>query len=111
MRIFYILSIFLLTAMSAQSQTRFAAISEPEVKILFYPNPAITHITFSFEKGYDKNYSFQIFNFIGKKVYESNSVTPKTTVDLSNFYRGVYIFQIRNLSGKIVEAGKFQVSK
>jgi hypothetical protein len=112
MRIFYIFCIILFsTTVSAQTQTRLAAVTEPEVKILFYPNPAISQITFSFEKGYDKNYSFQIFNFIGKKVYETNTVLPKTTVDLTDFYRGVYIFQIRNQAGKIIESGKFQVSK
>jgi hypothetical protein len=112
MRIFYIFafSLFSLT-MSAQNQARIAAVVEPEVKVLFFPNPAITQITFNFEKGYEKNQSIQIFNFIGKKVYESNSVLPKTTVDLADFYRGVYIFQIRNQAGKILQSGKFQVNK
>ena len=113
MRIFYILSIIFLTTFSSQGQSRVVALqaTDPEIKVLFYPNPAITQITFSFEKGYDKNYSFQIFNFIGKKVYETNNLLPKTTVNLSEFYRGVYIFQIRNQSGKVLESGKFQVSK
>ena len=111
MKIFYILAI-ILTALSAQSQTRLAATTtDQEVKLLFYPNPAVSQITFSFEKGYDKTYSFQIFNFIGKKVYETNNLQPKTTVDLTDFYRGVYIFQLRHPSGRIIDSGKFQVSK
>lgn|SRR5687768_4638248 len=113
MRIFYILFLFILASTSLQAQSRIAAVTanDPEVKLLFYPNPAITQITFNFEKGYDKNYSFQIFNFIGKKVYESNNLSPKTTINLSEFYRGVYIFQLRNQAGKILDSGKFQVSK
>ena len=113
MRIFYILFITILASTSIQAQSRIAAVTanDPEVKLLFYPNPAISQITFNFEKGYDKNYSFQIFNFIGKKVYESNNLAQKTTINLNEFYRGVYIFQLRNQAGKILDSGKFQVSK
>ena len=79
--------------------------------IKFFPNPAVSKITFSFEKSYEKNSTFQIFNFIGKKVLDLRSVTPTTVIDLTEFYRGVYIFQLRDKSGKIIEAGKFQVAK
>ena len=113
MRIFYILFIFILASFSSQAQSRIAAFTtaDTEVKLLFYPNPAISQITFNFEKGYDKNYSLQIFNFIGKKVYEANSPQQITTINLSEFYRGVYIFQVRNQAGRILQSGKFQVSK
>ena len=111
MKIFYILSIILLTSIQAKTQqTRINPSQDPVVK--FYPNPAVTQITFDFQNGYDKAYSFQIFSFIGKKVYEQNSLTsPKTVVNLADFFRGVYIFQIRDKNGKIVESGKFQVAK
>ncbi|MBC8034515.1 MAG: T9SS type A sorting domain-containing protein [Chitinophagaceae bacterium] len=112
MKIFYPLIIMLLMAFGAQSQTRPGSSRIPEDRMVkFYPNPAITQISFDF-KAYSKNYSFQIFNFIGKKVYELSSVTSaKTTVDLSDYFRGVYIFQLKDQNGKIIEAGKFQVSK
>ena len=35
----------------------------------------------------------------------------KITVPLTDFYRGVYIFQLRDAKGNIVESGKFQVVK
>lgn len=112
MKILYILSFVLLSAITTRSQTRINPASNPETKVLkFYPNPAVSRITFSFEQGYDRNYSFQIFNFIGKKVYELQAVAPKTIVDLSNFYRGVYIFQVRDKSGKISHSGTFQVAR
>jgi hypothetical protein len=112
MKIFYILSIILLTTFTATSQQSRNPSSDPGAKVVkFYPNPAITQITFDFEKGYEKNLSFQIFNFIGKKVHEIQSVAPKNTIDLNDFYRGVYIFQLRDKSGKIIESGKFQVAK
>jgi hypothetical protein len=44
-------------------------------------------------------------------VFELNSVTPKTIVNLNDFYRGIYIFQLRDRNGKVIDSGKFQVSK
>jgi hypothetical protein len=111
MRIIYIVFIFLFTAINANSQVRTTALPEPVVKIIkFYPNPAVSQITFDFELGYDKNYSFQIFNFTGKKVFELFAIAPKAQVNVADFYRGVYIFQLKDRNGKIVESGKFQVA-
>lgn len=78
--------------------------------VKLYPNPASTTIYFEFTN-VDKSASFQIYNFMGKKVYELQNMSNKSTVDLTNFYRGVYIFQLRDRNGKIVESGKFQVIK
>ena len=111
MRIFYILIFIVLTTGAVQAQDR-SPDRQPEAKVVkFYPNPATSFITFDFQNNFDKNYSFQIYNFLGKKVYELNTVTPKTVVNLNDFYRGVYIFQIRDKNGKIVESGQFQVAK
>ena len=110
MRAFYIFFLFILSGFHAISQSRIDPY--PDIKITrFYPNPAVSQITFSFENGTEKDKSFQIFNFIGKKIFELQSISPKTIVDLSEFYRGVYIFQIRDKKGKVVESGKFQVTK
>jgi len=114
MRILYILSfiVFSVFGASAQDRDNGSQRGEPEARIVkFYPNPATSFITFDFQKEYDKNYTFQIFNFLGKKVYDVTNVTPKTVVSLSEFNRGVYIFQIRDKSGKIVDSGRFQVTK
>ncbi|MDQ2862328.1 MAG: T9SS type A sorting domain-containing protein, partial [Bacteroidota bacterium] len=64
-----------------------------------------------FEKKYDKSYSLVIYNFIGKKMEELKPTDQKITVSLTDFYRGVYIFQLRDSQGTIVESGKFQVVK
>ena len=78
----------------------------------FYPNPATSIITFDdFSKKYDKSYTIQLFNFLGRKVYEFSLADQKNVVILSDFFRGIYIFQLRDASGKIVESGKFQVNK
>jgi hypothetical protein len=112
MRIFYLLSTILLITVQAKSQNRAMPLSEPETKIVkFYPNPAITSITFDFETLEDKSYSFQIFNFLGKKVYQGTTVTSKTIVNVSDFSRGIYIFWLRDENGRILQSGKFQVVK
>lgn len=79
--------------------------------VKFYPNPAVSLINFEFQKGYDKSYNLLIFNFIGKKVIDLKPTEEKITVPLTDFYRGVYIFQLRDAKGNIVESGKFQVIK
>ena len=114
MKIFYPLIATLLLSFSAKSQERNPASAEQEATsriIKFYPNPATSIINFDFQKGYDKSYNFQIYNFLGKKVFEVTNVTPKTIVNLTDFYRGVYIFQLKDKSGKMIDSGKFQVSK
>lgn len=111
MKIFYILSIILFISVQVKSQTR-STPQDPAVRVTrFYPNPAVSQITFDFEQGTDKNnYSFQIFNFVGKKVYESQNVSSKTVVDVTDFYRGVYIFRVEDKTGKVIDTGKFQVT-
>ena len=44
-------------------------------------------------------------------MFEQTNVADKTQVDLSNFTRGVYVYQLFDRNGKLVETGKFQVSK
>ena len=79
--------------------------------IKFYPNPASAAINFDFLRGYDKSYSFQVFNFIGKLVLEVKNLSPHTNINLEDFFRGIYIFQLRDRTGAIIESGKFQVIK
>ena len=102
------------TASKAQTQPRGALTSSGfQSSILrFYPNPATTVITFDFQRSYEKGYSIQIYNaVIGRKMKEETNLADKTTIDLSNFTRGVYVYQLFDKSGKLVETGKFQVSK
>lgn len=88
------------------------AVEDIPVKVLkFYPNPATTFINFDFQKNYDRSYSLVIYNFLGKKVLEIVNVNLTNQLNLSDFTRGVYIFQLRDRNGKVIESGKFQVSK
>jgi hypothetical protein len=112
-RILPIVSFILLTATFASGQdSRQKPVSESEEKIIkLYPNPAVSYITFDFQKNATKGYSIQIYSFMGKKIFESQNLTEKTTVSVSEYNRGVYIYYLRDQNGRIVESGKFQVSK
>ena len=110
----YIYLIFLLTfSFFANAQGGKSVGNSPEmmeVKVVkFYPNPATTVINFELLQRADRTLILQIYNFMGKKVFESIDIEQKTTIPLSEYFRGVYIYQLRDRSGKIVESGKFQV--
>ena len=108
-KILLITSIILLTANYSQGQSRPAADGGSIVRL--YPNPATTIITFDFQKSPEKGHSIQLYNFLGKKVYEASNLSQRTTIPLSDYIRGVYIYQLYDRAGKLVESGKFQVSK
>lgn len=109
MKIFYILLFSLLLTTKGFTQTRLPQ-DGPQV-VRCYPNPAISQITFDFKYTNLHDYSLQIFNFIGKKIFDQTISNPKTIIDLADYYRGLYIFQLKDKTGKIVESGRFIVSK
>jgi hypothetical protein len=111
-RLLPILSIILFTAIHTPTLANKGLLWDAADPILrFYPNPATSFVTFDFQRGFDKGYSIQVFSFLGKKMYESSNINNRTTLNLSDFNRGIYIYQLRDKSGKLVESGKFQVSK
>lgn len=72
-----------------------------------YPNPAVSVINFEFSSNVS---ALQIYSFTGKKMSDISITSSKITVTLdNNYYRGLYIYQLRDKSGRIIETGKFQV--
>ena len=110
-RLLPILSVILLTAIQSQGQSRTLPQDAADRIIKSYPNPATSFITFDLQKSYDKGFDIQVFNFLGKMIFEQKNIAPKTTINLNEYNRGVYIYQLRDRDGKIIESGKFQVSK
>jgi Secretion system C-terminal sorting domain len=82
-----------------------------QVKIVkCYPNPATSIINFEFATSVDKSYTLQIYSFTGKKMTDLQLFSNKVSVTLDNdFYRGIYIYQLHDKTGRIVDTGKFQV--
>lgn len=101
--------IFIASLTPARSNSGFPEAADPILRL--YPNPATSIINFDFQKGFEKGYSIQVFSFLGKKMYEGANINERTTLSLADYNRGIYIYQLRDRTGKIVESGKFQVSK
>jgi len=102
------------TAAAQQSPATLAASSiEPVEKLMkLYPNPAISYITFEFKSAFKRGLSLQIYNgILGKKMIDSRLSIEKLTLSLNEFSRGIYVYHLVETSGKIIESGKFQVTK
>ena len=107
--LFFIL--FLVTKSNGQDQRRDPTPENIQRVMKLYPNPAVSFIKFDFQKDYSKGYTLQVINFLGKQVFEAKNINYSTSIDLSAYTRGMYIYQLKDNSGKVVESGKFQVSK
>jgi hypothetical protein len=91
----------------------FSAPATSNTKIVrIYPNPATTVINFEFDKNVESTNTIAIYSFYGKKMSEQRLSNNKVTFILDdNYTRGLYVFQLRDQTGKLIESGKFQVSK
>ncbi|MCX8020920.1 MAG: T9SS type A sorting domain-containing protein [Chitinophagaceae bacterium] len=87
----------------SEFQTRF---------VRLYPNPATTFITFDLQKNYRSGLTLHIFSgILGKKVYSAFNIPQKLTINLAEFTNGIYVYHLTDASGRLIESGKFQVSK
>ncbi|MFT4205074.1 MAG: T9SS type A sorting domain-containing protein [Chitinophagaceae bacterium] len=77
----------------------------------YYPNPARDYITFEFDKKLENNCVLNIYSFTGRKMTELRISNLKMTVNLADYFRGLYLFQLVSPKGHILESGKFQVLK
>ena len=111
-KIFYILFLIIGITFTSFAQNKNPASGNQIAKLIRpYPIPATSSINFDFLYGYDKSFSLQIYNFMGKKVNEITKMPPRINMSLDDFYRGIYIYQLRDKDGIIIDSGKFQVVK
>jgi len=110
-RILPILSFILLTTVCAQAQDNRIPPQEAQAKVRVYPNPATTYITVDLQGNYQKGLTLVVYSFLGKKMYESQNVNEKTTLTLTDYNRGIYVYHVTDASNKILFTGKFQVSR
>jgi hypothetical protein len=111
-RFLSILSFVLLITLQSQGQSSGNNPGDVTERIVrMYPNPATSFITFDLQKDADKGLSIQVYSLIGKKMFETQNLKSKATVDLKEFNRGLYIYHLVDRNGKIIESGKFQVSR
>lgn len=109
----FIFILFIGLTFTSFAQAKIAGPGETtEAKLIkCYPIPATTVVYFDFLRGYDKSYTFQVFSFIGKKVYEVVNPTQRVTIPLDEFYRGFYYYKLLDKNGDFLESGRFIVVK
>ncbi len=88
-----------------------ASSANRELSVSFYPNPAGQTINFEFPNPVERGFNLQIFSFVGRKVMTIPVTSNRTAVNLSALFNGIYVFQLRDFSGRILACNKFQVSK
>ncbi len=96
------------------ANTKFGSFAGDQSKMVkCYPNPATSFVNFDFNGSVNgKDYQLQVYSFSGKKLYETAVSNQRNNLPLGNdFYRGLYIYQVKDKAGKILESGKFQVVK
>jgi hypothetical protein len=108
-----IVVILLLTTLvqTAFAQKDFGSDGRAKSVVRFYPNPASTTINFEFSNPVEKGAVLQVYSFLGRKVGHLTVSGNRLTVNLTDFVSGIYIFQLRDATGRIVESNKFQVAK
>lgn len=112
-RVFPILTFLLLSTLFSQAQSpRTNPGGEADRIARIYPNPATSYITFDLQGNYKKGLTVQIYNgVLGKKMYETQNIPERFTLNLTDYTRGIYIYHLVDATGKIIESGKFQVSR
>jgi hypothetical protein len=118
MRIPAIISLLLLlstgTVLAQNSQAKVVTPSNQTVQsrnTRFYPNPATSAINFEIPRSAGEVQGLRLFNFLGKKVLDLPRVSTNTRIDLTALGRGIYIFQVLDANGRVVESGKFSIEK
>ena len=71
----------------AQTKNSVSDIAVSAKLLKFYPNPASAAITFEFNKEYQGSYALQVFNFMGKKVFDIKKLPSRVIINLDEFFR------------------------
>lgn len=74
-----------------------------------YPNPASSQIQFDIRRPSGISLRLCVYNFLGRKVADLSKVGASVRLDLGTFTRGIYIYQLLDMQGRVLESGKFRV--
>lgn len=93
-------------------QFKFAtALSEIEAAantVNVFPNPVNDVLNFSID--YSKATNVSVMDMTGRLIENVNFEMNSARVDVRNYNKGVYLYQITNSAGEVVKAGKFTVN-
>ena len=79
--------------------------------VRFYPNPAVNFITFEIKEPVQRGTNIQVFSFLGRQVATIPVNGQRITVSLNDYFKGIYVFQVKDPKGKVLETNKFQVNR
>lgn len=71
-------------------------------KVNIYPNPTNGIITIDLGETNLKNANLKVITLLGKEVYNKQVTTPKTTLNLNNYSKGIYLLKFSNQNGSKV---------
>jgi len=112
-RLYTILICIILGSFVAGAQKPWQNPDQKETKnvVRFFPNPAVNNITFEFKEEQPRGTTIQVFSFLGRQVANIPVNSQRVSFQLTEFYSGIYVFQVRTPNGKIAETNKFQVNR
>ncbi|MBI4647401.1 MAG: PKD domain-containing protein [Bacteroidia bacterium] len=82
--------------------------TETENKIRIYPNPATSSITIEITTDTRPDYSFTMYDMLGKKVLQIEIHNSRTEVQINNLQAGLYYYNIAG-GNKIIKTGKIVI--
>lgn len=83
----------------------------PQKVLKVYPVPATTQINFQIQNSNGGTYEIIVYNFLGRKLDDLKNVSSTISLNLDSYYSGIYIYQLRDQRGTLVDSGKFNVIK
>lgn len=73
-----------------------------------FPNPVSDVL--NFEMDYHKAATAVVMDITGRKIATESFVLGKASLNVSNYNKGIYLYQVTNEEGKVIKAGKFIVN-
>jgi len=80
--------------------------------IFAYPNPAINDVRINFLNITPGNYTFRIFNILGKEVVNKQyNINGDHTIgiDIDTLQKGTYLYNLTNAKGKVIKTKRLMV--
>lgn len=73
-----------------------------KIKLFLFPNPAVDEVNIELPYSFNPPYNIQIFNAIGYEIITIENIRSiNIKLNLSNYERGIYIFQLSDQQGII----------
>ncbi len=74
--------------------------------IAIYPNPTADHLRIDVDSNLMFPLHFKLDNLLGANLIDRRLLSNSSTIELSNFSKGVYVYQLLNANNEIVKIGK-----